>query len=262
MENYTAEIAKARAQIEDAQDELDAALADGTNATAARKRLALAQQELTNIEAAAAEEADQRAAVRHADLEEEVEAAVAAAVRAIEEEVEGFIRIETPDVTLPAGIAGAMLDTRERHAVAVGAYQAAQAHVERLERRRQALQGERAEIVARRAQGDHREDDGSRLELLAADTEGLTSLIEREATKLPASPDKLREATEHYGHQWQEAVLESRVSALMVIVHQLESRLMEAASHLNRIAPVGTTSGRWKPSIELQAGIRTGIWNG
>jgi len=187
---------------------------------------------------------------------------VATAVKAVQEEVEGFLRIEVPAVTLPTGIASAILDSRERHATALGAYQAARAHVESLEQRRQALQAERTEIVSRRAQGDHREDDGQRLELLAADMEGLTGLIERETAKMPAPPAKLREAVEHYEQQWREAVREARVSALLAVVHQMEGRLMEAASHLNRIAPVGVTSGRWKPSTELQSGVRTGIWNG
>lgn len=260
--DYTAAIETAKAQIDDAQEELDTALAEGTNATAARQRLALAQQELAKLEAAAAEESAARDASRHADLEREADATVAAAIRAIEEEAGGFLRLEVPAVTLPAGIVGAILDARERHAVAQGAYQAAQARIESLEHRRQALQAERAGIVSRRAQGDHKDNDGQQLELLAADAEGLTDLIERESEKLPSAPTKLHEAVVHYDRQWEEAVREARVSTLLAIVHQLESRLMETASHLNRIAPVGVTGGRWKPSAQLQSGVRTGIWNG
>jgi predicted metal-dependent hydrolase len=217
---------------------------------------------LAELEEAAAEEAVQQVARRNADIELEAESTVATAIQAIEEEVEGFIRINAPPVTLPTGIAGAILDARERHAVAIGARQAAQAKVEGLERRRQALRSERAGIVSRRAQGAHREDDGQRLELLAADLEGLTDLIERETAKMPAPPDKLREAVEHYEQQWRAAVREARTSTLLAVVHQLESRLMETATHLNRVAPVGVTGGRWKPSIQLQSGVRTGIWNG
>jgi hypothetical protein len=260
--DYTAAIADTKALIEECQDELDDILAEGRDATAARQRLALAQQELAELEAAASEEAEQHAARRNADIEREAESTVAAAIRAVEEEVGGFTRLDVPTVTLPTSIAGAILDARERHAVAVGAYQAAQAGIEGLDTRRQALQSERAEIVSRRAQGAHREDDGQRLELLAADMEGLAGLIERETAKMPAPPDKLREAVEHYEQQWREAVREARISTLLAVVHQLESRLMETASHLNRIAPVGVTGGRWKPSIQLQSGVRTGIWNG
>lgn len=123
-----------------------------------------------------------------------------------------------------------------------------------------ALDAERVGIVARRAAGDHRPDDGARLALIEADKQGLAGLEAEalatvHAARGPAEAAKRAVAGARMMLDREEA--ETTETALINHAVQLDALLL---STVRQIAEVGQRTGRampaWGPSAALAKELR------
>lgn len=140
------------------------------------------------------------------------------------------------------------------------AFEEASARHDRIADRIRELDAERAGIVARRAAGDHRPDDGGRLELIAADREGLAAMETEamaavNAARGPADVAKQNVASARQSLAREESLATERA----LVTHATElDRLLLATVH--ELAEVGQRTGRprpaWGPSAELAKELR------
>lgn len=123
-----------------------------------------------------------------------------------------------------------------------------------------ALDAERAGIVARRAAGDHRPDDGARLALIEADKQGLAGLQSEamaavHAARGPAEAAKRAVAGARMMFDREEA--ERAETALINHAGRLDELLLAT---VRQITEVGQRTGRampaWGPSAALAKELR------
>lgn len=254
-------IAAARERLAAAETGLDAALASGADTQRARELLAAAHAHVDRVEAEAAAEAAQVEAALAAD----VGAAAAAQAAAAEAEVRSLFAeltaVEMIDVAIPAALREEVILFARAADQAADAASAADAMVAALENRAAELARARSEIVDRRAAGDPLDSDGQTLALVAADIDGLATLIDkaRLATLAPtaalnAAAARLQAAE----HAWRTTCAAERSRALQAACEALERALIRAVSLKYDDAQAAGSTDFWRPSAELKQAFAYG----
>jgi hypothetical protein len=137
---------------------------------------------------------------------------------------------------------------------------AAQAHRDKIAARLDALEAQCVAIVSRRAAGDEQDDDGARLALIAADTEGLKGLLVQAEAAL-AAPRAIAEqaqralasvklASARAEAEAQEVALTAHATMLDQLLVTTLDRLSEASRG------IGRPTHQWQPSRQLADAIR------
>ena len=155
-----------------------------------------------------------------------------------------------------AALAGAKVEA-EQSAVALKSANEAVAEVRS---KLDALEAEHAQIVANRKGGDARDDDGSRLAAMAADSEGLAEILEeRQATQTLAAAAF---ATSSQAVSAAEAMLSNAsdhalIVDLKVIATELDAKLLATVVEITAVAKrVGSSRAVWLPSSLLANRLR------
>ena len=131
-------------------------------------------------------------------------------------------------------VAATKLDMEQASAAREGA----SAGCDRINQRIAALYGERSEIIARRQREGHLVDDGSRLALITADLEGLTSVLadaEAIVTTARATHQQAQQGRSAAEYQLQSAEDEVLEGALLEHAARLETLLLETIGHLDEV---------------------------
>ena len=132
------------------------------------------------------------------------------------------------------GLAAAIANAEKTDAALL----AAVADLDRVIRRKQSLEADRAAIVARRQRGDHQHDDGANLALIAADLEGLHSMIadaEAGVANVRGPDSEARTAVTTARFYLQAAEDEAAEALLIEHARRLEALLMETINNLDAI---------------------------
>ena len=236
-------------QVETAQAELDTALAEGGDTTASRQKLKEKQAELSLVETKENQEAEAAQAEVQAKIQHEAGQMVQAAVDDLNARIEAFTSIDAPTAQLPAHLGANILKARDGLAVSRAEQAKHQARIEKLRQRQADLTGERAAIIARRADGEGDDAaDAQRLSLLDADLEGLHQLIEREASSAPQNDAARSERMVAEAQAAFNAALRAEeISCLRTLVYRIEESLVKVATNLAAIPGI-RAQDRYQPS--------------
>ncbi len=251
-------LVQAEQRLNSADAELVDALESGRDTSSARERLSLAQAELDRLRSELAEIEGQDAEFAQEQMAGQAEALVAEQQDRIVAELNRLIApIKLPVIQLPAGPAVTLLQAQARLSEVQAQAAAAGERLKALRGRLSALRQERGQIVARRAQGDTRPDDGSELALLEADIEGLGGLVTQAQTKMPDTHDsQAAVATAEYS--WQRYLAEARITALQALCSNLDQGLAAAAGELSeavRSVDGPSAARRWRASHALRLNL-------
>jgi len=216
---------KAQNRVFAAQKALDDALLGGQPTAEHRKNLELAVEEARRIESVARAEAVGQSAADDQQTQAAAAALAAEAAAALTAELGALTAaIPLPEPDLPQSLALALAKAEhaaEQHADAVTAHET---RLEALRGRLAALQEERNEIIARRAEGRQEPDDAARVHLIEADRDGLRALIERTEGE---GPGEDRSRVGEWRQSWSRAIAEERGRLLAQVAAELDHRLAQ-----------------------------------
>jgi len=137
---------------------------------------------------------------------------------------------------------------------------AAEAHRDRIAGRLGVLDAQRAAIVSRRAGGDEEPDDAARLALIAADREGLASLLvaaEAALVEPRAAAERARTALAEARRAFDAAEDEAVQQALARHADRLGALLLQTVGELDQIRQRrGRGMPAWAPTAELYNVLR------
>jgi hypothetical protein len=121
------------------------------------------------------------------------------------------------------------------------------------------LEGERASIIARRQQGDRRDDDGPRLALLDADREGLAGILAEKDAAVAAATAAAEAARRTLGtarYTFEREVDLREEAALDERLIEMDGLLLAAVTRANEVARrLGRGRPAWSPSQALWSAL-------
>jgi chromosome segregation ATPase len=138
---------------------------------------------------------------------------------------------------------------------------AATAEHDKITERVAALDAKRAEIIARRQRGETQRDDGAQLELITADRQGLSSILDEAEAAVNAARGPFQKARQALSEAQRGLQIAEDTAALAQLVEHA-GRL--DALMLATVGQIAETQGRlghtgrpvWAPSKDLYLGLR------
>lgn len=247
-------------KVNDAQTELDQALASNGDTFSARKKLQLAKTELEaeeqkeNQKLATIESQKKSARLREAD---EV---VKSVTDELNKTLENLTNIQTPVLHVSAYYAENVLIAHEHLSASQKKMREQKAGASKLHLRKTELKIKRQSIINKRSvgQGDDTEDSQA-LVLIDADLEGLAALIDKHVAAQPVidSTAKERAVSEAQTALTLE-INTGYIQALRSLVAQQEAALIATAKTLS-VVPGVQVRDRYQPSSIIRAASQGGV---
>ncbi len=161
-----------------------------------------------------------------------------------------------------SGLADELADAMANAASALSTLGAAEAHLDKISTRMSDLARERGEIVSRRSAGREEPDDGQRLALIQADTEGLKAMLP-DATERVSKARASHSAASAIAAKCRDGIARAETlaarEALVTYAGVLADRLFDTVKAIEEAGRRAAVGGRppWGASKQLREMLRT-----